>query len=301
MPRARNSRRAPGLRGAASDPAEHKFEAGICRVCVKCAQCTGLGPTCPLSNDEDKASKVGKSCGCGQGNAGCTVCGVCDTCGSEQGCVLPPKPALSNPPPPPKFTKLPAASLNDLEALCMMRAQQLMAPPERLHIIEMVSFVGRFSDKTHTLHLILTPPPKKKICPRLLKPTFHLLFFVLSCRFDVKSSQDWKQANALAGCFAPGALAWRSLGALLPSWLLRRAMSTFASSCLRLPRRGPPQKKPPQKRPPHKRPPRRRLPLNRPPPTRLRRVGPMQARQASLPGAARNGAGGEGTTPRWSA
>ncbi|XP_046440285.1 E3 ubiquitin-protein ligase MYCBP2-like isoform X2 [Daphnia pulex] len=73
---------------------EHHWSVDQCMVCTQCGQCTGFGSTCVNTNSPGRIP--GTFCGCGSGEAGCTVCGACRTCAripnSDVGIGLPPAP-----------------------------------------------------------------------------------------------------------------------------------------------------------------------------------------------------------------
>ncbi|KAK4016037.1 hypothetical protein OUZ56_031000 [Daphnia magna] len=74
-------------------PEEHRWSVDQCMICTQCGQCTGFGSTCVNTNSPGRLP--GTFCGCGSGEAGCTVCGVCRTCAripNNDAIGLPPAP-----------------------------------------------------------------------------------------------------------------------------------------------------------------------------------------------------------------
>ena len=53
---------------------------GMCRICTKCACCTGYGHLCANNTEIDRSDDKGHVCGCGLGEGGCEQCGQCIKC-----------------------------------------------------------------------------------------------------------------------------------------------------------------------------------------------------------------------------
>ncbi|XP_052752649.1 E3 ubiquitin-protein ligase MYCBP2 isoform X3 [Galleria mellonella] len=60
----------------------HKWVSDYCRICVMCRECTGFSNSCHLSHLPNRAA--GEKCGCGEGDSGCSSCGVCRRCAETQ-------------------------------------------------------------------------------------------------------------------------------------------------------------------------------------------------------------------------
>ncbi|KAF9419106.1 hypothetical protein HW555_004277 [Spodoptera exigua] len=56
----------------------HTWTTDYCRVCVLCRDCTGFSSACHCSHLPNRVP--GEKCGCGEGDSGCAVCGVCRRC-----------------------------------------------------------------------------------------------------------------------------------------------------------------------------------------------------------------------------
>ncbi|XP_037299798.1 E3 ubiquitin-protein ligase highwire-like isoform X4 [Manduca sexta] len=56
----------------------HTWTTDYCRVCVLCRECTGFSSACHCSNLPNRVP--GEKCGCGEGDSGCALCGVCRRC-----------------------------------------------------------------------------------------------------------------------------------------------------------------------------------------------------------------------------
>ncbi|KAJ8737325.1 hypothetical protein PYW07_000596 [Mythimna separata] len=56
----------------------HTWTTDYCRVCVLCRDCTGFSSACHCSHLPNRVA--GEKCGCGEGDSGCAVCGVCRRC-----------------------------------------------------------------------------------------------------------------------------------------------------------------------------------------------------------------------------
>ncbi|CAB3259025.1 unnamed protein product [Arctia plantaginis] len=56
----------------------HTWTTDYCRVCVSCRECTGFSTACHCSHLPNRVP--GERCGCGEGDSGCTACGVCRRC-----------------------------------------------------------------------------------------------------------------------------------------------------------------------------------------------------------------------------
>ncbi|CAH0578389.1 unnamed protein product [Chrysodeixis includens] len=56
----------------------HTWTTDYCRVCVLCRECTGFSSACHCSHLPNRVP--GEKCGCGEGDSGCAVCGVCRRC-----------------------------------------------------------------------------------------------------------------------------------------------------------------------------------------------------------------------------
>ncbi|XP_041356631.1 E3 ubiquitin-protein ligase MYCBP2-like isoform X3 [Gigantopelta aegis] len=63
-------------------PGKHRWKHDQCMVCVVCGECTGYGSSCVNSGKPDR--QPGSQCGCGVGDAGCVLCGVCSLCGGDK-------------------------------------------------------------------------------------------------------------------------------------------------------------------------------------------------------------------------
>ncbi|XP_050423071.1 E3 ubiquitin-protein ligase MYCBP2 isoform X2 [Adelges cooleyi] len=62
-------------------PGTHLWRNGPCMICTVCRECTGYGVGCFSSIQSNR--KPGQKCGCGDGDAGCTVCGCCRICAQQ--------------------------------------------------------------------------------------------------------------------------------------------------------------------------------------------------------------------------
>ncbi|XP_059059876.1 E3 ubiquitin-protein ligase MYCBP2 [Achroia grisella] len=60
----------------------HTWVTEYCRICVICLECTGFSDSCHLSHLPDRIA--GENCGCGEGDSGCSTCGVCRRCVEAQ-------------------------------------------------------------------------------------------------------------------------------------------------------------------------------------------------------------------------
>ena len=69
----------------------HTFITGTCKICWRCASCTGYGKRCCRVVDEDRSVDRGGKCGCGDGDTGCSTCGLCLDCAKQ----LSPSPSAS--------------------------------------------------------------------------------------------------------------------------------------------------------------------------------------------------------------
>ncbi|XP_052746686.1 E3 ubiquitin-protein ligase highwire [Bicyclus anynana] len=56
----------------------HTWTMEYCRVCVLCCECTGFAGACLCAAMPNRLP--GERCGCGEGDSGCTVCGICKRC-----------------------------------------------------------------------------------------------------------------------------------------------------------------------------------------------------------------------------
>ncbi|XP_041987793.1 E3 ubiquitin-protein ligase highwire [Aricia agestis] len=56
----------------------HAWAVDYCRVCVSCRECTGFSSACHCANLPNRVP--GEKCGCGEGDSGCSSCGVCRRC-----------------------------------------------------------------------------------------------------------------------------------------------------------------------------------------------------------------------------
>ncbi|XP_060809498.1 E3 ubiquitin-protein ligase MYCBP2 [Amyelois transitella] len=56
----------------------HTWASDYCRICVVCRECTGFSNACHLSQLPNRLP--GEKCGCGEGDSGCSTCGVCRQC-----------------------------------------------------------------------------------------------------------------------------------------------------------------------------------------------------------------------------
>ncbi|XP_028043251.1 E3 ubiquitin-protein ligase MYCBP2 isoform X2 [Bombyx mandarina] len=56
----------------------HSWTTDYCRVCVLCCECTGFSNACHCSHLPNRVP--GEKCGCGEGDSGCSVCGICRRC-----------------------------------------------------------------------------------------------------------------------------------------------------------------------------------------------------------------------------
>ncbi len=68
---------ASGVRGRCPD-GTHTFKVEKALVCRACGECTSKGKGCYRASRKDK--QPGEPCGCGAGDAGCSVCGICRAC-----------------------------------------------------------------------------------------------------------------------------------------------------------------------------------------------------------------------------
>ncbi|XP_048488841.1 E3 ubiquitin-protein ligase MYCBP2 [Plutella xylostella] len=59
-------------------PTQHVWVFDYCRVCVLCRECTGFSSACQCADFPNRVPK--EKCGCGEGDSGCSVCGVCRRC-----------------------------------------------------------------------------------------------------------------------------------------------------------------------------------------------------------------------------
>ena len=71
----------------------HFFSTGACKICVQCYNCTGFGPRCCDSSSRTLQERTMMAiarvkCGCGDGDTGCVLCGVCKSCGVGGSCVV---------------------------------------------------------------------------------------------------------------------------------------------------------------------------------------------------------------------
>ena len=76
---------------------------GTCRICVKCAVCTGYGAGCVRCRGRTRTP--GEVCGCGSGDEGCGTCKMCRQCcsgGAAAAAHAPPVPTV----PPPSAPEL---------------------------------------------------------------------------------------------------------------------------------------------------------------------------------------------------
>ncbi len=64
--------------GSKFSTCKHNFVDERCRICPQCMLCTGVGASCYRSSLPDKIA--GALCGCGAGNSGCVLCGICKAC-----------------------------------------------------------------------------------------------------------------------------------------------------------------------------------------------------------------------------
>ncbi|XP_060843295.1 E3 ubiquitin-protein ligase MYCBP2 isoform X2 [Rhopalosiphum padi] len=62
-------------------PGKHNWKHEVCMVCTVCGECTGYSYSCLSSIRSNR--KSGQECGCGEGDAGCTICGCCRICARE--------------------------------------------------------------------------------------------------------------------------------------------------------------------------------------------------------------------------
>ena len=60
----------------------HLFVYGKTRKCTSCFSCTEFGTKCSNSSKpvQTKTTEIENVCGCGEGNSGCTYCGICADC-----------------------------------------------------------------------------------------------------------------------------------------------------------------------------------------------------------------------------
>ncbi|XP_069365103.1 E3 ubiquitin-protein ligase MYCBP2 isoform X3 [Maniola hyperantus] len=56
----------------------HSWSMEYCRICVLCRECTGFAGACLCATVPNRLP--GERCGCGEGDPGCTICGVCRRC-----------------------------------------------------------------------------------------------------------------------------------------------------------------------------------------------------------------------------
>ncbi|RVE51528.1 hypothetical protein evm_003798 [Chilo suppressalis] len=56
----------------------HAWNTDYCRVCVLCRECTGFASACHCASMPGRLP--GEKCGCGEGDSGCSVCGICRRC-----------------------------------------------------------------------------------------------------------------------------------------------------------------------------------------------------------------------------
>ncbi|XP_063374022.1 E3 ubiquitin-protein ligase MYCBP2 [Cydia amplana] len=56
----------------------HTFATDYCRVCPLCRECTGFSSACHCARLPNRVP--GEKCGCGEGDSGCSSCGVCRRC-----------------------------------------------------------------------------------------------------------------------------------------------------------------------------------------------------------------------------
>eukprot|EP01065_Artemidia_motanka_P046665 TRINITY_DN7125_c0_g1_i2.p1 TRINITY_DN7125_c0_g1~~TRINITY_DN7125_c0_g1_i2.p1 ORF type:complete len:263 (+),score=44.63 TRINITY_DN7125_c0_g1_i2:153-941(+) len=75
----------------AQEPGKHTWYTMSCRMCTRCGLCTGFSDGCchhskgtnPYGTDPRVAPL---DCGCGSGEGGCAVCGLCKACGRKFAC-----------------------------------------------------------------------------------------------------------------------------------------------------------------------------------------------------------------------
>eukprot|EP00047_Mylnosiga_fluctuans_P000811 m.202671 g.202671 ORF g.202671 m.202671 type:complete len:4234 (-) comp10109_c2_seq9:387-13088(-) len=60
----------------------HVFQNERALICKFCGECTSKGKTCYRASKKDRAQR-GEPCGCGQGDSGCTKCGICRSCDKQ--------------------------------------------------------------------------------------------------------------------------------------------------------------------------------------------------------------------------
>eukprot|EP00058_Branchiostoma_floridae_P008560 XP_002594048.1 hypothetical protein BRAFLDRAFT_68512 [Branchiostoma floridae] len=70
-------------------PGHHQWKKGtsVCKICVKCQQCTAKGAACALK--DQPLRPPGSSCGCDRGDGGCTDCGICRSCAGNDSSDVP--------------------------------------------------------------------------------------------------------------------------------------------------------------------------------------------------------------------
>lgn len=61
----------------------HVFKVEKALLCRSCGECTSKGKACYRSTRKDR--QPGEPCGCGAGDAGCSVCGICRACDKPSG------------------------------------------------------------------------------------------------------------------------------------------------------------------------------------------------------------------------
>ncbi|XP_047524361.1 E3 ubiquitin-protein ligase MYCBP2 isoform X3 [Pieris napi] len=57
---------------------QHTWLTDYCRICVNCRECTGFAGNCSCAALPNRIP--GEKCGCGEGESGCSTCGICRRC-----------------------------------------------------------------------------------------------------------------------------------------------------------------------------------------------------------------------------
>ncbi|XP_038216347.1 E3 ubiquitin-protein ligase highwire [Zerene cesonia] len=57
---------------------QHTWVTDYCRICVNCRECTGFAGNCSCAALPNRIPK--EKCGCGEGESGCSTCGICRRC-----------------------------------------------------------------------------------------------------------------------------------------------------------------------------------------------------------------------------